>query len=161
MSRRHRTRALAAAIAVILLPGCGAQVPADPHGTLDTVTGATLHAGGSPHPGFVEVDDGIVTGSEADAVESFADTLDADVQWTIGSEESLVRGLENGTLDIVVAGLTDQTPWAEQAGMTRPYTEAQLEDGKKHALVMLVPIGENDFLTELETFLAGYTGETR
>jgi len=45
--------------------------------------------------------------------------------------------------------------------MTRPYAETVLEDGSSHKLVMLVPIGENAFLSELEGFLAAYTGETR
>ena len=138
------------------------HIPADPDGTLDAVRDATLHAGASPNPGFIEVDgERTVSGPEADAIEAFADTLGARVEWTVGSEEALVRGLENGALDIVAAGLTDETPWSEQAGMTRPYAEAVLEDGSVHKLVMLVPIGENAFLSELEGFLAAYTGETR
>jgi hypothetical protein len=162
-SGRPRRRALTATIVTVaFLSGCGTQIPADPDGTLTTVSGGTLHAGASAHRQFVEVaDDGEVTGSEAQAVEAFARTLDADVEWTVGSEQSLVRGLEDGTLDLVVAGLSDDTPWAEQVGMTRPYAEAVLEDGKKHALVMLVRNGENAFLVELETFLADYTGDTR
>jgi ABC-type amino acid transport substrate-binding protein len=152
---------LDAAAVVVLLTGCGVQIPADPDGTLRAVTNATIHAGGSPHADFLHVDNGEVTGSEAEAVEAFAESIGADVEWTIGSEEELVRRLENGSLDVVVAGLTDQTPWADQAGMTRPYAEVRLEDGEMHALVMLVPVGENQFLTELETFLASYTGETQ
>lgn len=148
--------------ATTLLTGCGVQIPADPDGTLDAVRDATLHAGASPHPGVIEVNDsGVVSGPEADAVEAFANSLHADLVWTVGSEEALVRGLEDGTLDLVAAGLTEETPWTEQAGMTRPYAEAVLEDGRSHKLVMLVPIGENAFLTELETFLAAYTGETQ
>ena len=159
--RRGSRAAAVAATAVIVLTGCGVQIPTDPAGTLDAVRETTLHAGASPHVGFVEIDDGDVSGPEAEAVEAFADSLGADVDWTVASEEVLVRGLEGGALDVVVAGLTDETPWAERAGMTRPYTEATLDDGRTHKIVMLVPIGENAFLSELETFLAAYTGETR
>lgn len=162
MNRIGPLSALATAAALVTLTGCSVQIPADPNGTLDAVRDATLHVGVSAHSGFVEIDSsGAVAGSEVDAVEAFADTLGADIEWTVGSEEVLVRGLENGRLDMVAAGITDETPWADHAGMTRPYAEAVLEDGTTHKLVMLVPTGENAFLTELETFLAAYTGETR
>jgi ABC-type amino acid transport substrate-binding protein len=156
-------RTLCALTAVMLLSttGCGLTMPTDPDGTLDSVRGEVLHVGISANGGLTVVDDeGDHTGSEVEAVEGFAEHLDARIDWTVGSEEALVRALERGDLDLVAAGLTDATPWAEHAGMTRPYTEVDGADGTTHKLVMLVPMGENAFLTELETFLAGYTGET-
>jgi ABC-type amino acid transport substrate-binding protein len=151
-----------AATVVGVMSGCGLQIPADPDGTLDRVRGGTLHAGLSPNGEITEVDEsGRVRGSEVSTVEAFAEELGADVDWTVGSEESLVRGLEDGQLDLVVAGLTDATPWEEKAGVTRPYTEVVGEDGARLRLVMLVPIGENAFLTELETFLSGTAEDTR
>lgn len=136
------------------LAGCGVQIPADPDGTLDRVSGGTLRAGASPNGELVRVDDGEVSGSEAELVEAFASSLDARVEWTEGSEESLVRGLEHGDLDLVVGGLTDATPWSDKAGMSRPYAEAVDSHGDTHKLVMLVPLGENAFLSALETFLS-------
>jgi hypothetical protein len=136
-------RTLCALTAVMLLSttGCGLTMPTDPDGTLDSVRGEVLHVGISANGGLTVVDDeGDHTGSEVEAVEGFAEHLDARIDWTVGSEEA--------------------TPWAEHAGMTRPYTEVDGADGTTHKLVMLVPMGENAFLTELETFLAGYTGET-
>ena len=138
----------------VALAGCGLQVPADPDGTLDRVSGGTLRAGAIPNGELIRVDDGRVSGGEAELVEAFAESLDARVDWTEGSEEALVRELERGDLDLVVGGFTDATPWIDKAGVTRPYAEIVDEAGMRHKLVMLVPMGENAFLTELETFLS-------
>lgn len=139
--------------ALLLLTGCGMRIPSDPDGTLDRVTGATLRVGVSPNDGFTVVDDDEVTGTDAELVEGFAATIDADVVWVPGSEEALVRDLEEGELDLVIGGITDATPWVEQAGVTRPYDEFTDEHGTTHKLVMLVPMGENAFLSALERFL--------
>jgi len=144
---------LALAAALLLLTGCGISIPSDPDGTLDRVTGATLRVGVSPNDGFSVVDDGEVTGSDAELVEGFARSIDADVVWVVGAEEALIRDLEHGDLDLVIGGITDATPWTEQAGMTRPYQEFVDQHGTTHKLVMLVPMGENAFLTALERYL--------
>lgn len=145
--------ASAVAASVLLLTGCGVSIPADPDGTLDRVTGAELRVGVSPNDGFTVVADGQVTGTDAELVEGFAATIDAEVVWVVGAEEALVRDLEEGDLDLVVGGITDATPWTEQAGVTRPYDEFTDERGATHKLVMLVPMGENAFLTALERYL--------
>jgi len=137
---------------MLLLTGC-AGIPADPEGTLDRVSQGTLHVGVSPNGDFTVVAGDAVSGSEAELVESFAESLNAEIEWTVGSEEALVRALERHDLDLVIAGLTDATPWLAQTGVTRSYDEFTDEDGTTHKLVMLVPMGENAFLTRLETFL--------
>jgi ABC-type amino acid transport substrate-binding protein len=148
--------AVTAAAVAVLLSGCGVSIPSDPSGTLESVRGGTLRAGVSPNDGFVEVGGPEPSGSEIDALRAFAASVDARVEWTVGSEEALVRELEAGDLDLVVGGLTDQTPWLDRAGVTRPYTEVTDDDGQTRKLVMLVPIGENAFLSELEIFLSDY-----
>jgi len=153
MARSRTTRLIAVAAMSLLLAGCGIQIPSDPDGTLEHVEGGVLRAGVSPNGEWVQVGEADPTGVEAEALVDFADSLDADVEWTVGSEESLVRGLENGDLDVVAGGLTDKTPWTNKAGTTRPWAETTLDDGKKVKLVMLVPLGENAFLSHLETFL--------
>lgn len=156
MSRSHAPRRLAALVGVlvlILVPACGVQIPSDPDGTLETVTGGVLRAGASPHQDLVQVDGDGVSGTEPELVESFAEHLDAEVAWTVSGEEALVRGLEDGSLDLVVGGITDRTPWVEQVGTTRPYTTIVGPQGGSHDLVMLVAQGENAFLSELERFL--------
>jgi hypothetical protein len=146
-------RIWALAASVLLLTGCTVSIPSDPNGTLDQVAGGTLNVGVAPNGDFTIVTSGDVSGSEAVLVETFAETVDADIEWTVGSEEALVRALEREDLDLVIAGLTDATPWQARAGVTRPYDEFTDEEGTTHKLVMLVPMGENAFLTELETFL--------
>ena len=150
MARSRRAATVAAALGILMLSGCGIHIPSDPDGTLE---GGVRRAGVSPNDGWVEIGDGEPTGAEAEALTGFAESLDADVEWTIGSEESLVRGLEEGDLDVVAGGLTDKTPWTNKAGTTRPWAETTLDDGKKVKLVMLVPLGENAFLSRLESFL--------
>jgi hypothetical protein len=153
----RRRRLVGMVMVVLALSGCGLTMPTDPDGTLDSVRGGTLHVGLSPNGDFTVVeDDETYSGSEVDIIEGFADSLDSTIDWTMGSEEALVRGLEDGTIDVVIAGLTDETPWVDKAGVTRAYSEVTANDGSTHKMVMLVPLGENAFLTELETYLTEY-----
>lgn len=149
----YRFAAVVLATSTLLLAGCGVRIPTDPSGTLDAVEGGVLRAGVTPNGEWVRVGENDPTGADVDALTHFAESLDADVEWTVGSEEALVRGLEDGELDVVAGGLTDQTPWTKKAGMTRPYDEVTLADGSTVKLVMLVPLGENAFVSALETFL--------
>jgi len=145
------------AIALVLaLAGCG-SIPADPDGTLEQVTDGVLRVGASPDDGLISVAGNEVSGDEAELVEDFAETLNARVEWTIGGEERLVGQLDTGKLDLVVGGITDATPWVESAGVTRAYPAMPGADGRN--IVMLVPLGENRFLGELERFLDAAVGE--
>lgn len=151
-----RARAAAASVVVLLaaaLTGCGMSIPTDPDGTLDRVTGGELRIGASPDPGLVDVDvaESMPSGSLPDLASEFAATLDADPEWTVGSEETLVGMLEAGDLDLIIGGFTEKTPWMDKAGMTRGYSQISGADGRK--IVMLVPLGENAFLSDLERFL--------
>lgn len=156
MQMSKRVLAAAGVALALILTGCGIRIPSDPEGTLDAVRSGVLHAGVSPNGDLIEVRGGEPAGDEIDAIRAFADSLGADVEWTVGSEEALVRALKNQSVDLVAGGLTDQTPWAQHAGVTRPYRETTGESGETLKLVMLVPLGENAFLSELETFLADY-----
>lgn len=141
-----------AAIITVVATGCGVSIPADPDGTLDGLRGGTLRAGASiGEPLVQELPDGSPAGPLVDLVDDFAVQEDAAVEWTIGSEETLVTMLEEGTLDIVVGGMTDQTPWSDRAAITRGYPE--IEDTGGRSIVMLVPLGENELLSTLEAFL--------
>ena len=147
---------LVAIALVFALAGCG-SIPADPDGTLERVTDGVLRVGVSPDDGLISVAGNEVSGKEAELVEDFAETLNARVEWTIGGEEHLVGQLDTGKLDLVVGGITDATPWVESAGVTRAYPAMPGADGRN--IVMLVPLGENRFLGELERFLDAAVGE--
>jgi ABC-type amino acid transport substrate-binding protein len=157
---RHRGRGLVglavlAAIA-LMLSACGLRIPADPDGTLAHIRDGTLQAGASVDGALVERDGDTLSGGAVTLVEEFAAELGADVEWTVGSEESLVHGLDTGALQLVVGGMTTDSPWAEQAGMTRGYPGIPGADGRD--IVMLVPPGENALLVELEAFLDDEVG---
>jgi len=140
-----------ACLAALSLAACGLQIPSDPDGTLDRVSGGELRVGAVEEPGLVETDGPSPDGPLPELVRGFADTLDARVTWRVGSEETLVAALEQGELDLVIGGFTDQTPWIEQAGLTRGYRDIEHAEGRN--LVLLVPMGENAFLSALERYL--------
>lgn len=138
----------------LLLVGCTA-LPVDVEGTFDRASGGTLVVGVSEHPPWVHVDDeGRVTGSEADLITSFADSIDADVEWTAGPESVLADKVRRGEVDVVVGGLTASSPWMSSMALTRPY---QTVAGEK--MVMGVRLGENELLVNLERHLAREFGE--
>jgi hypothetical protein len=138
-------------VLALAMSGCGISIPTDPDGTLERVTGGELRIGASPDHGLVDVSAATPSGPLPDLASEFAKTLDASPEWTVGSEETLVGMLEAGELDLVVGGFTEQTPWIDKAGITRGYSGISGADGR--GIVMLVPLGENAFLSDLERFL--------
>lgn len=132
-------------------------MPTNPDGTLDRVRGGVLRVGVSPAPPWTApASDGSAPGPggiEPDLVRAFAETLDAEVEWTSGGEQALVDGLERDELDLVVGGLTADSPWVDHATLTYPYAQATGPEGDKELHVMAVQVGENAFLVELERFL--------
>jgi ABC-type amino acid transport substrate-binding protein len=148
--------------AAVSLTGCGATIPSDPDGTLDRVTGDALRVGVSSAAPWTDTEgSGDPRGSEVELVEAFAETLDAEVEWTEGGEADLVTALEDGDLDLVIGGFTDTTPWTSKAAVTQPYAESTNAEGTTSKHVMLAPMGENAFLVELERFLLEGEGEQR
>lgn len=152
MGHSGSTAALALA-AVLALAGCGSPYPADPAGTLERVVDGTLRVGASENGEWVDIDGEDVQGTEADLVRDFAARLGADIEWASGTEHVLAEELKHGQLDLVIGGLDDKTPWAQHGGLTRVYTESRDSRGSLHKHVMLVPLGENAFLLELDRFL--------
>lgn len=147
-------RSLTTLVLVVLgATGCGTHFPADPEGTLDRVSGGVLRVGVSPHGPFTTVSGANPSGSEVALVEAYAESIAARVAWRTGGEEQLVTQLQHGHLDVVIGGLSDKTPWSDQAGLTRPYAETLDEFGQTRKHVMATPRNENAFLLSLDTFL--------
>jgi polar amino acid transport system substrate-binding protein len=112
-------RVVAACCATVSLVSCG--IPRDPEGTLDRVRGGTLRAGIAVHDPWTTYDDGEAGGIEAELIESFAEEIDATVEWTEGSEAELFEALELHELDVVLGGLTSTSPWSVMGAFTHPY----------------------------------------
>ena len=144
-------RVVAVAALSLALAGCGIQIPADPDGTLDRVTGGELRVGASPSGDLVTVVGDRVGGSLAELVEGFADAHDAEVVWTVDSEEDLVADLTAGRLDLAVGGMTAATPWSAQVSVTRGYPG--VPDSRGADVAVLLPLGENRLQQALETYL--------
>ncbi|MCO1659786.1 transporter substrate-binding domain-containing protein [Pseudonocardia humida] len=140
--------------AVLLLAGCGTvRIPADPDGTLDRVRGGVLRVGVSPHEPWTTLTTGEEPGGiEPDLVRGWTAGLGARAVWTVGGEQALVQAMERGELDLVIGGITADTPWTDMAAITQPFTTSQGPDGPQEH-VMLAPMGENAFLVELERYL--------
>lgn len=149
-----KLRACITGVLLVGLTSCGVSVPADPDGTLDSITGGTLRVGVTESGNWVKLTPGDdPAGTEPALVRDFADALNSDIVWVEGSEDELAEALKHGELELAIGGFAEDTPWTTDAGMTRPYTETTDERGKKVKHVMLIPHGENAFLLELDGFL--------
>lgn len=147
-----------ALVGVMALAAC-AGIPVDPDGTLDRASGGILRVGMSDEPPWSAVDDGERVGVEVDLVEEFATGIDAVVEWHDGGEEALIGALDRGELDIVVGGLTDQSPWSSHAALTRPYVVVTGPTGSTEPHVMATRLGENALLVALERHLHEHEAE--
>ena len=119
---------LSALIAAVLLAvgvaGCG--IPRDPESTLDRVRGGTLRAGITASEPWTILEGGRPGGVEVELVEQFAHELGARVEWVDGSEAELIGALEVRELDLVVGGLTADTPWQAGSAITRSYATTRV-----------------------------------
>lgn len=150
------------AVLTVALAGCGGRFPVDPDGTLESIrSSGELRAGASHHPPQVvhpSETSGDPTGTEVELVEAYARHLGARVEWTAASETSLMEKLDEGELDLVVAGLRDDSVWADQAGLTRAYTQETAPNGSTLNRVIATPMGENALMVDLERWFDGYEG---
>lgn len=108
---------------LVLTASC--NIPRDPEGTLERVTGGTLRVGITEADPWVIIEDE-PTGVEVRLVEGFAQTLSADVEWVEGTEAELIGALERRELDLVIGGFTSKSPWAQKAAITAHYHEVMV-----------------------------------
>lgn len=150
-----RTWVVPAVIATVLLSGCiEPDFPRDPEGTLLRATGGELRVGVSENPPHTEVaDDGSVSGEEVEIIEGWAESIGAEVVWSDGAESVLMEQLKLREIDILVGGLSSDSPWTTHAALTRPYAEVTGPDGKPRKLVVAVSMGENALQSSLERYL--------
>ncbi len=113
-----------ALLVAVVAAGCG--IPRDPESTLDRVREGTLRAGITASEPWTTLEDGRPGGVEVRLVERFAEELGTRVEWVDGSEAELIRALEVRELDLVVGGLTADTPWQSKAAITRSYATTRV-----------------------------------
>jgi polar amino acid transport system substrate-binding protein len=118
---------VALALAILLAAGvAGCGIPRDPKSTLDRARGGTLRAGITANDPWTTLEGGRPGGVEVELVEQFAHELGAKVEWIDGSEAELIGALEVRELDLVVGGLTADTPWKSKAAITRSYATTRV-----------------------------------
>jgi polar amino acid transport system substrate-binding protein len=115
-----------AAVALMAVAAAGCGIPRDPESTLDRVRGGTLRAGITASEPWTTLEAGRPGGVEVALVERFAGELGARVEWVDGSEADLIGALEMRELDLVVGGLTADTPWQAKAAITRSYATTRV-----------------------------------
>lgn len=154
-------RVLGGLLALLLVAGCG-MIPRDPDDTLERIhnTGE-LVVGVSPSPPWTIVDGDDISGIEVDLVQGFADRLGVRLRLEPGGEQRLVEELDEGRLHIVIGGIRADSPWTRVAAPTRAYPVIEDATDIQYQHIMLTPMGENRFLSELELFLDEQTGQLR
>src|SRR5215217_468221 len=123
---RRAVPVVRAAVALRAVAAAGCGIPRDPESTLDRVRGGTLRDGITANDPWTTLEGGRPGGVEVELVERFADELGARVEWLDGSEADLMAALEVRELDLVVGGLTADTPWQTKAAITRSYATTRV-----------------------------------
>jgi ABC-type amino acid transport substrate-binding protein len=106
------------------------DLPRDAHETLRRVQGGgRLRVGLVEHPPWVVRTEGEPAGAEVELVREFARELGAVPEWHWGGEQQHMEALEEYQLDLVVGGITKETPWSKYVGLTSPYFESRIAVG--------------------------------
>jgi ABC-type amino acid transport substrate-binding protein len=140
---------MAAALLVAGMLACG--LPRDSDGTLERVRGGELRVGVTHHPPYDSVANGTVSGPEPRLVEALARRLGARPSFRLGSDSELLEALARRELDVVIAGLHDDSPWNGRVALTKPYHTDPVTDTR---YVLATAAGENAWLVFVERFLA-------
>lgn len=110
-------------ITLLLLNFACSNLPRDPKETLKQLQSRPLRVGLVEHPPWVVKTGGEPAGAEVDLIRNFASELGTTPDWHWGGEQEQLEALEHYQLDVVIGGLTDQTPWSKYVGLTGPYFE--------------------------------------
>jgi polar amino acid transport system substrate-binding protein len=147
-------------LALALAEACG--LPRDPQGTLDRVRGGTLRVGFVVDTPWVTAAGTGAGGIEGAIAAELARGLGARIAWTAGSETPLLTALHDGDLDLVVAGLTKESPWVAKVSLTRPYyVDTTTVHGKRveEPHVVALRAGENAWQVHVERLLEARKSE--
>jgi polar amino acid transport system substrate-binding protein len=113
------TRARSGLLVLLVCLAC--SLPRDADDTLKQVRHGVIRVGASQNPPWVVISGGAVGGVEPALVTALASRLESRIQWVVGPESDLMQQLHDRDLDLLVAGLTAETPWKKKVAVTRPY----------------------------------------
>jgi polar amino acid transport system substrate-binding protein len=150
-------KTLAAALA-LTLAACG--IPRDPEGTLERVDGGVMRVGITEASPWVELGAEKPDGIEVRLVEQLAEELDAEIEWVEGSEQELFGALAGRDLDLVIGGLTSETPWSAEAAITQPYLTTAALVAVPAGMEMPEDIAQLEVGVEANTEIAGHLRKT-
>lgn len=121
---------------VLVLAGC--DLPRDPEGTLERVSGGELRVG-------------VLTGNERAltedrrVVDALAQRIGARPTFHPGDAHDLLFDLQHGALDLVIGGLPSKTPFVQDVGLSKS-AGPLFQPGEAEDRVLAVRNGENGFL---------------
>lgn len=143
---------LVASVVLVLLAGPACDIPRDPEGTLDSVTGGRMRVGVSENDPWVVLSGPEPAGVEVEIVKLFAEELDAEIEWIEGTEAELADAIEMRTIDLAIGGFTATNAWSSKITWTHPYLTSQI--------VVAVPPGHpvDEDITGLEVAVEKGTG---
>jgi len=148
---------------LVLLVACispGCDYPRDASETSRRVQRGVIRAGVVGNPPWVILSANTPSGIEPQLLQTLAESLNAKIEWTIGSETMVIKRLEQRQLDVVVGGLEKDTPWSDRIGMSQWYLLAiDPETNKKSKHVWAVMPGESRWLLEIDRFLQSRRSE--
>jgi polar amino acid transport system substrate-binding protein len=142
---------------LLICVSLGCDYPQDADETFRRVQNGVIRAGVVENRPWVNLDGNAPSGIEPQLVQMLAESLGAQIKWTVASETMLVEQLEERQLDLVIGGLTKEMPWSDRVGVSRWYvsaTDPVTEKKRKH--VWAVMPGESRWLLEVDRFLQSH-----
>lgn len=161
---RTSFRVVSICVLAVFALGWDCQIPQDPEKTLQRARDGLLRVGLAEAEPWAYMDErGQVGGVEVELLQQFASQINAEIQWVTGPQNDLLEKLHKFELDVVVGGLTKNTPWKQKVGLTQPFALVpdSTDPSKKIGHVIAVAPGENRLVKELDTFLEGRREDIR
>ena len=102
------------------MTGCG-QFPKDPENTLNKVRNNVLRAGITENHPYVIIEGAEPAGTEVELIKGLARKLNARIEWTKGSEETIMTLLKERELDICAGGFNKKSLWKKHVFFVTPH----------------------------------------
>jgi polar amino acid transport system substrate-binding protein len=98
-------------------------------------------------------------GIEGALVAELARELGARIEWVRGPESQLLEALHERELDLVIGGLTDDTPWKQHVALTKPFYTDTIVVGTAGAQPLRALEGQRVAVAASDAVTAAYVRE--